>query len=131
MEWIAHCTVCGELDRAPNGAMMESLARIHRKDTGHMTIVGHEPSIIMSDKMVEVKIGEKKPRLFPETYGDWVNLAADIKDRYPDDPVMRATANAALAGILAEEQCSAGWSPEDAVEGRRWLTAKAGELGIR
>jgi len=67
----------------------------------------------------------------PKTYGDWVNLAADIKDRYPDDPVMRATANTALAGILAEEQRSAGWSPESAAEGKRWLMEKAGELGIR
>lgn len=54
MEWIAYCTVCGELGRAPNGAMMESLARIHRRDTGHMTIIGHEPSIIMGEEMVEV-----------------------------------------------------------------------------
>ena len=60
MEWVAYCTACGELDRAPNGPMMESTARLHRRDTGHMTLVGYEPSILMSGEMKEIDIGQKE-----------------------------------------------------------------------
>ncbi len=62
-------------------------------------------------------------RLFPQNYGDWVNLAEAIKERYPDDPVMRASVNYQLQQV-AEESV-------EAAEARRWLAEKAGELGIR
>lgn len=74
-------------------------------------------------------IEQKRP--FPKTYSDWVDLAEDIKAKYPDDPVMRATANYSLSQILAEEQRSEGWSAGAATEAKRWLVEKAGELGIK
>ncbi len=121
MEWIAHCTVCGELDRAPNGPMMEATARLHRRDTGHMTIVGYEPSIVMSGEMVEVPLEKKESdRPFPQTYGDWVNLAENIKQADPSD-VFRV--NTALESISHDDPT--------ADEDKRWLVKKAGELGIK
>lgn len=221
MEWIAYCTVCGELGRAPNGQMMEAKARLHRRDTGHMTIIGCEPSIIVSGEMVEVPTGEREKhywevtnmirgeimqsgtplltiqsavvdakhtmdtdfrhfgddhlvikvfdknpderagltyepehtesywiegvgrkvvdylsssqlsRPFPQTYGDWVSLAEDIKAKYADDPVGRASVNYNL-NIIAREGKTVPMEEEaDIDEAKRWLVEIAGELGIR
>ncbi len=73
-------------------------------------------------------------RAFPQTYMDWIGLAEDIKDRYPDDPVMRATVNFSLAQVAeeTEEPIEAREERQKAAqEGKRWLTEKAGELGIK
>lgn len=44
MDWIAYCmTACGELDRAPNGSLMEAIAKVHSEKTGHKVMVGYEP----------------------------------------------------------------------------------------
>jgi len=59
-------------------------------------------------------------RPFPETYGDWVNLAEDIKTKDPGSVFM---VNAALQDIASET--------EYADEQKRWLVNKGGELGIR
>jgi len=72
----------------------------------------------------------REHRPFPRTYGDWVNLAVDIKDRYPDDPVMRASVNHSLSQILAEEEHAEGWSAGSTAKAKSWLMQKAGELGI-
>lgn len=73
-------------------------------------------------------------RPFPKTYGDWVNLAEDIKAKYPDDPVMRASVNFQLLQISHETE----EIPEEreerfraAQEAKRWMTEQAGELGIK
>lgn len=80
-------------------------------------------------------MGEERPALrpFPETYGDWVNLAEDLKSKYPDDPVMRASINYQLQHVMYEEE----ERPEDreerqraAQEAKRWLTERTGEHGI-
>ncbi len=60
-------------------------------------------------------------RPFPETYGDWVNLAEDIKAKLPDDPATRACVNFQLQHIAERE---------DEDEAKRWLVNKAGKLGI-
>lgn len=75
MEWIAYCTVCGELDRGPNGQWMEATARVHRRDTGHMTIVGHEPSIVLGGEMVEVSTEKQEET---QWRGEW--LHAKVRD---------------------------------------------------
>jgi len=64
--------------------------------------------------------GQRPPRPLPETYGDWVNLAMDIKERMPEG------AWGVVNDLL---QVIAEGGPE-AEEAKRWLTAKAGELGI-
>lgn len=64
----------------------------------------------------------KGDRPFPKTYGDWVNLAEDIKERYPDDPVTRAAVNFQLQRIAERE---------DEDEAKRWLMQEAGRLGIK
>lgn len=45
LEWIVYCTECGELQRAPNGAMMEGLARLHKKEKpSHVVLLATEIS---------------------------------------------------------------------------------------
>lgn len=58
-------------------------------------------------------------RPFPQTYGDWVNLAEDIKAK---DPSVAFMVNAALEDISNETEYA---DPQ-----KRWLVNKAGELGI-
>jgi len=62
-------------------------------------------------------------RLFPQTYGDWINLAEDIKKHYPPGSMDVDETNFELGviGGLEEE------NPEDA---KRWLMEKARKLGI-
>lgn len=58
-------------------------------------------------------------RPFPETYGDWVNLAEDIK--------------AADPGVVFKVNYNLHLVSQDlpgAEEAKRWLMRKAGELGI-
>lgn len=123
MEWIAHCTVCGEISRGPNGEWEESEARVHRRDTGHMTIVGYEPSIVMGEKMVEIDVSKRPSRPFPQTYGDWVGLAEDVKTQDPDNAV---DVNNALTYISREDE-----APHEANEAKRWLMRRARELDIK
>ena len=61
-------------------------------------------------------------REFPENYGDWVNLAEDIKDR---DPGVKAEVNKRLAAISSRDS-----DPPDVTAAQRWLMQKAHELGI-
>lgn len=81
-----------------------------------------------------VPYGPPEERPFPKTYGDWVSLAEDIKTKYPDDPVMRASVNHQLHQIMRETEEVPGEGEERvraAQEARRWMTEKAGELGIK
>lgn len=39
--WVAYCPICKEeLDQAPNGALMEAVAKAHADGTGHRVILG-------------------------------------------------------------------------------------------
>lgn len=58
-------------------------------------------------------------RLFPKTYGDWVDLACSIKERDPS-PETVTRVNVSLFNI----------SEKDDDDAKRWLIEKAGELGI-
>lgn len=60
---------------------------------------------------------------FPITYGDWVNLAEDIKASRPDDAQLWSTVNDRLNAILYETG--------NIDTAKRWLVEKAGELGIK
>lgn len=55
-------------------------------------------------------------RLLPKTYGDWVDLAEDIKEKYLGDASTRESANKALQHIADEDEL--------ADESKRWLVAK-------
>lgn len=59
-------------------------------------------------------------RPYPQTYGDWVNLAEDIKIRDPDSA---PTVNDRLNVICFEEG--------DVDAAKHWLVDKAHELGIK
>ncbi len=98
--------------------------------------------LVLGEEMVEIPIGGEKPsgrtwpaelawreksgfgelhRPFPETYGDWVNLAENIKEKMP--PESWNVVNDLLHVISQEE------GPV-AEEAKRWLMKKAGELRI-
>lgn len=39
--WVAYCPTCkDELDRAPNGVLVEAVANRHADSTGHRVILG-------------------------------------------------------------------------------------------
>ncbi len=39
--WVAFCKECGELDKAPNGGLIEAAAKRHKRDNlGHTIILG-------------------------------------------------------------------------------------------
>jgi hypothetical protein len=39
--WVAFCKECGEIDRAPNGTIMEAAAKRHKRENmGHTVILG-------------------------------------------------------------------------------------------
>lgn len=139
MEWIAYCTVCGEISRGPNGTWEEAEARVHRRNTGHVTIVGYEPPPVAGEETTLglpsaeaqgiIKAGpeawaaaarERFGRPPPQTYGDWVDLAEAIKDITPLGEW--DTVNKPLQTISEEGP--------GAEEAKRWLVEKARELGI-
>lgn len=64
-------------------------------------------------------LAEKPSRPYPETYGDWVDLAEDIKEK---DPNSASRVNGAMYDISEETRL--------AEEQKRWLVEKARELGI-
>ncbi len=66
--------------------------------------------------------GGKHP--VPTTYGMWIDLSEDIKDKYPLDSPERAEVNFQLGILLELEE----GRPDDA---KRWLVNKAGEVGIQ
>lgn len=40
LEWVVYCITCNkELNKAPNGAMMEAAARMHKKENGKHTVI--------------------------------------------------------------------------------------------
>lgn len=63
-------------------------------------------------------------RPFPRTYGDWVNLAEDIKAAAPNDLQLAAQVNDGLGYIATND-------PTSSEGAKRMLMQKAGELGIR
>ena len=60
-----------------------------------------------------------KVRSFPKVYGDWVDIAEDIKQAEPPDAIR---VNIALESISNDDPT--------AEESKRWLMQRAGELGI-
>jgi len=134
---------------SPNASAADRLRRIAADEDRHHLMVGQliaeltgvgETGQQYTERM-EYMLGYRHPsqmgtvpsampdRIFPGmrgeafVYGDWVDLAEDIKSKYPDDPVMRASVNYQLQHIAEET--------EEAEEAKRWLMQKAGELGIR
>ncbi len=87
-------------------------------------VAKQEPEEIkLSGEMIEVPLG----RPVPQTYGDWVNLGMDIKEKAGiDDFKTTAEVNEHLYHIYKEEE-----DPATAQVSKMWLTRKAGELGIK
>lgn len=48
INWVAYCLTCNkELDKAPNGAIMEAAAKRHKRDNiGHTVILGIYVTIV-------------------------------------------------------------------------------------
>lgn len=76
--------------------------------------------LIQLESIGEETVYEQPSRTFPQTQGDWINLAADIKEKDPGSIFM---VNAAMCDITEET----GFAEEQ----KRWLMQKAGELGIK
>ncbi len=77
----------------------------------------------MSGRMIEVPLD----RPVPQTYGDWVNLGVDIKEKAGiDDFVTTADVNTHLGRIDREDE-----DPTAAQQSKMWLTRKAQVLGIK
>lgn len=77
--------------------------------------------ILREDGYTEIRLAGEAARPSPQTYGDWVNLAEDIKSATPD-PDTQFTTNLHLQEIAIEGP------NQDAA--KRWLAGKAIELGI-
>ena len=75
--------------------------------------------IKLGGHMMKIPLGHQ----FPQAYGDWVDLAENIKEKSPNDPVMITDVNYYLQHIAR--------GTEKADEAKRWLMQKAGELGIK
>lgn len=78
--------------------------------------------IKLSGRMIEVPLEKRKPteRPFPQTYGDWVNVAEDVKSKMPRDAWH-------IVNELLQAISEGGPVAEEA---KRWLMQKAGELGV-
>lgn len=85
---------------------------------------GEPPGGFLPGKPLPERFRPTRP--FPKTYGEWVNLAEDIKERRPDDPLTVASVNYNLSLIAHEEEMT----PADVDEAKRWLVDRATELGI-
>ncbi len=68
--------------------------------------------------------GGTSDRLFPQTYGDWVNLAESMKEIEPVNSSDYDEINFEL-GVIG------GFNEGDVDESKRWLMEKARELGIK
>ena len=68
---------------------------------------------------------QRAPRPYPQTYGDWVSLAEDIKSREKDQTVW-LNVNVAL-NTIGDEMADA----HNVIMAKQYITQKAGELGIR
>ena len=93
----------------------------------------HEPSL--TDEINEAYEHAKRtgkvttspfsePRPFPKTYGDWVSLGENIKER-DSDPRTWGEVNIALNSLSNEAA-----DEQEVSNAQRYLTTKAGELGV-
>ncbi len=97
--------------------MMSSMASDEGRHAAMMrSMMGHQvEEIKLSGKMMEIPLD----RPVPQVYGDWVNLAEDMKTK---DPNLASKVNYNL-GLIQRDLPGAD-------EAKRWLTQKASELGI-
>lgn len=120
-------------------ALPEYRAYEHRMEylLGHIHPSQYHPEqfeehhVRWQDRLEQQLEEEAGKRPFPQTYMDWVKLAEDIKQRYPNDPVMLATVNFNLGILAKEDQQIPAVEPGDVDDAKRWLTKRAGELGIQ
>ena len=70
--------VAGQLLGAQK-AISHALSITPESDWGEFVGLKEREEIKMGGRMIEVTLGR-----FPTVYGDWVNLAEDIKDKRPD-----------------------------------------------
>ena len=81
----------------------------------------------MGEMHRQMTSGGTSDRPIPQTYGDWVNLGESIKEKAGiSDFETTSHVNIHLQRIYDEEE-----NPEVAQQSKRFLTRRAGELGIR
>ena len=116
-------------DEGRHAQMMRSMVGFGAKEEGGMIMGELGREMMSQEEAKRLGMGEMHKRMmgsgessrpFPETYGDWVSLAEDIKAKMP--PESWGVVNGLLL-IISDEV------PE-AQEAKRWLVNKAGELGI-
>ncbi len=106
-------------DESRHAQMMHSM--IGFGNPGSQMMSQEEAEKLGMGEMHKRMTGGASGRPFPQTYMDWVDLADDIKQKMP--PESWYLVNETLQIISDKE------GPV-AEEAKRWLTKKAGELGI-
>lgn len=123
-------------DISPNASAAERLRKIAADEGRHHLIVSHLLAELSGQgetggqyaERMEYLLGHRQPassgrgagrRPFPQTYGDWVDLAEDIKAKDPDS-----------APIVNDRLNVVCFESGDIDSAKRWLVQKAGELGI-
>lgn len=105
----------------------DRLSAIHEEASAALAIEAFQ-------RLVSADLEKNIPRVagkrsFPQTYGDWVDLAEDIKAKDPS-PETSSQANMMLNTIISEAREPGREPPGDVDTAKRWLVQKADELGI-
>ncbi len=95
-----------------HAAKARSMGYLVEEGTGRVGYVEEREEIKLGEGMIEVPLGR-----FPTVYGDWVNLAEDIKDRRPD---LALEVNTSLESVMRH----------DSEMGKQQLEKIAKEIGI-
>ena len=116
-------------DEGRHAQMMRTMVGFGATEEGGMIMGELGREMMSQEEAKRLGIGEMHKRMmgsgessrpFPETYGDWVSLAEDIKAKMP--PESWGVVNGTLQ-VVGEEG-------PNAEEAKRWLVEKAGELDI-
>ena len=90
----------------------------------HSGLIGRTPQRRRAEEVlgrISQPLDIKQDRPFPKTYGYWVELAISIKEKDPTVGIA-VQVNTALQHISDEDG--------EAEQSKRWLTSKAGKLGV-
>ena len=126
---------------SPNADAAEILRNIAADEDRHYRLVKYQYDMLQMnsverkahEEQMEYLLGHRHPsqvgltltnRPFPQTYGDWVDLAESMKSAAPNDLQLAVRVNENLEFIATDD-------PVHSEASKRWLMQKAGELGIR
>lgn len=123
-------------DVSPNTESAITLRALAADEDSHHNMITHLLTIasvsydVITQAERKMGILPSGKRRFPQTYGEWVDIAEELKTKYSDDFVGVATVNFNLSIIAQEGEVTPVVSESDVDDAKRWLIQKAGELGI-